>query len=66
MNNKKTIKKILSTLSWIFITISIVFLIFGFGEDGFKLLKVTEFWVVVNSLWVLTILIFTIENRIRG
>lgn len=60
---KTILKKLLNILGWTSVTVSIILLFFGFGESGFQILKVSEFWVIVNSLWVLAILIFTIEGR---
>jgi len=65
MKYQKITKNILSILSWGLIFASAVLLIFGFGEDGLKILKVSEFWIIVNSIWTLAILIFIIENRIN-
>lgn len=64
-NSRITAKKVLGALGWIAIAISVIFLIFGFGEDGFEILKATEFWVVVDSLWILAILLFVIEGRLK-
>ena len=64
--DKKIIKKFLDVFAWTLIGLSAVLLIFGFGEDGWRILKVAEFWTVVNSLWVLAVLVFTIERRIEN
>jgi hypothetical protein len=63
--SKKIIKKFLNIFAWSLIGLSVVLLIFGFGEDGWRILKVVKFWTVVNSLWLLAVLVFTIEGRIK-
>ncbi len=51
--------------AWLVISISVIFLIFGFGEDGFKILGKSEFWIIINSLWILAILFFVIGNHLN-
>ena len=50
-------KKLFKILSGIVFAISVVLLIFGFGEGGFAILHECSFWAVVNALWTLTVLL---------
>ncbi len=61
----KRISKFFYFFAWLAIGISIIFLIFGFGEDGFQILGKSEFWIIINSLWILAILFFIIGDRLN-
>ncbi len=65
MTARKIIKRILNFFGWLAIFVGVVFLVFGFGEDGIDILSAVEFWSVVNFLWLSAILLFVIENRIK-
>jgi len=58
-------KKILRIASWTLVAISIILLIFGFGEDGLKILHIIRFWIIVDSLWILAALLLLMEKRIK-
>ena len=58
-------KKILGFVAWILITASAIWVVFAFAESGVSLLNASEFWTFMNSLWILAILLFTIESRIK-
>ena len=36
---------------------SLILLLFGFGEEGWRIFRVVEFWQVINSLWLAAILL---------
>ena len=61
---KKIKKQILNILSYSLIFITVILIIFGFGEDGFRILKEINFWVIIDTLWILAILLFIIESKL--
>jgi len=65
MKLSKIIKIVLACLAWLAIFASIFMLVFGFGESGMKIIGVTDFWTMVNSCWLLAILCFVIESRVK-
>jgi hypothetical protein len=57
--------KILVFFAWILIAASVIWTFFAFMEDGLSILNTPAFWTFMNTLWILAILLFTIENRIK-
>ena len=55
--------KTLKIAGYIFLGIIGIFLIFGFGESGFKILKENQFWTFINTLLLIAILFFVLEKN---
>ncbi len=57
-------KKLFRILAVIIFILSLILLIFGFGENGFAILHECSFWVVINAFWTLVILLLLIDRNL--
>ncbi len=64
-NVKYFLSVFFTTLAYISLAISLIFILVGFDREGWDVLSSAAFWTVINSFWIGSLLLFYFSERIR-